>query len=936
MNNDESNQVYQIKRKKQQEYFIGILDIYGFENFSEGGTNGFEQLCINYANEVLHAFFLKQIMYNEHKTYYEENLRIDRVYYNDNSTVISLIGNTKDVSMYTILEDLALFNCSNKNNEENKKNLFYEKINKNIINTGKYKNIIRNGNNYANNSFIISHYAGDVLYDSQDFFDKNVDILTNDIEQFLSSCNSFISINLLKKKKYEPMQNNELMMMSQKKEETQKLLEVSTSNDIKQNRKRKMSVKEIISSHGLDVKLGTGGTAHATVNTNYGSYTKCNMYKNKVKSIFSFFKKQLEILTNKLECTNSKFIRCIKPNEKKKPRYFDKNLVLNQLIMSGMIDILNLMKNGYPCRVLYDDIWGSYNNIIPMEMKNCLTPKVFCEIVLNFLQISHNEYKFGITKIFFRFGVLSLINELLNKNNDNKNKFVECVYKYWLYRKKKKILNFVLFGCRFKLLFKKQRAKMLMEQGIYLYNNYYLYNIQKKHIKKILFYYFHVYKQRTYFINLRKSTLIIQTYYRTYVCRKHFLHIKRKIMLIQDYYLFHKYYKKRVYAANIIRKNWIMYITKSDYKYVANSVVKIQKAFKNYMKKKYIDYCLEKVQVKKQKIEPTSNKTMNVKQELEIDDKKKKLKTYKKHPREEEDANRIGSFICIDKRIQTRQSFAFGDDHDNAANNIFNIKRRKTWHLKQSILNNRYKRINRFMYNHDNTTKDDNDKTNSSTFNKNNPNKEIRRNSYMEDKPFISVGNIINSNDKSKNNMTDNFICNSNMLTKTYTQKNFKFRNLSVCSGGRSIDTKNKNCKNNSVIYSNTKQKQMERRTYNHTNTKTDFMSSYKTEKSNVYNFLKNTIYDRYIEKYKQNHLDKQKEKKKKSIYIKSNYNNISNIYSVHKPTKETKLEEKYNFDVTDAIIIPEDFQVYESNIPEPNIMLAHHVSNILFQHIIS
>ena len=72
----------------------------------------------------------------------------------------------------------------------------------------------------------------------------------------------------------------------------------------------------------------------------------------KMVTLASQFKKSLDLLMAALGQCNPFFVRCVKPNEFKKPKIFDRELCCRQLRYSGMLETIRIRRAGYPIRFI--------------------------------------------------------------------------------------------------------------------------------------------------------------------------------------------------------------------------------------------------------------------------------------------------------------------------------------------------------------------------------------------------------------------------------------------------------------------------------------------------------------------------------------------------------------------------------------------------------
>ncbi|XP_062331513.1 myosin heavy chain, fast skeletal muscle-like [Osmerus eperlanus] len=164
------NQMLDTKQPRQ--FFIGVLDIAGFEIFD---YNSLEQLCINFTNEKLQQFFNHHMFVLEQEEYKKEGIEWEFIDFGmDLAACIELIE--KPMGIFSILEEECMFPKASDTTFKNK--LYDQHLGKTDC-FQKPKPV----KGKAEAHFSLVHYAGTVDYTITGWLDKNKDPLNESVVQ---------------------------------------------------------------------------------------------------------------------------------------------------------------------------------------------------------------------------------------------------------------------------------------------------------------------------------------------------------------------------------------------------------------------------------------------------------------------------------------------------------------------------------------------------------------------------------------------------------------------------------------------------------------------------------------------------------------------------------------------------------------------------------
>ncbi|KAL8291895.1 hypothetical protein RQP46_002153 [Phenoliferia psychrophenolica] len=325
--------------------FIGVLDIAGFEIFD---VNGFEQLLINLTNEKLQQFFNHRMFVLEQEEYAREQIDWEfRSFGLELQPTIDLIESSNPMGILSCLDDACIMPKATDQS-------FTEKLHQLASSTPSSTQYTKYRASRIERGFTVSHYAGAVEYRTDGWLDKNRDPLSDTLASLLAHSSE-------------------------------------------------APVAAMFAEYADLAAVNSATTVDAP---------RPRVRRGAFRTVGQRHKDQLAFLMTQLRETQPHFVRCIVPNGEKRAGRIDTPLVLHQLACNGVLEGIRIARLGFPNRLAFAEFRRRFEILAPVasaRKHEFVDGKDASRRILDRLELDPRTYQLGLTKVFFKAGILAEI-----------------------------------------------------------------------------------------------------------------------------------------------------------------------------------------------------------------------------------------------------------------------------------------------------------------------------------------------------------------------------------------------------------------------------------------------------------------------------------------------------------------------------------------------
>jgi myosin heavy subunit len=383
--------------------FLGVLDIFGFENFD---SNSFEQLCINYANEKLHKFFNQHMFAMEQELYKREGIEFCDINFTDNTPCLELLERPPNCILRLLSEECRMPKGSDATFIQKLHNEFT------LVNPNPYYLKGNDRRNWAS-EFSVRHFAGIVTYNVNGFLKKNKDAQQRQLIDIIETSTNPLLHNIVTNESNSREKIPFSFNSSSRQDSNQRCTDFAApSNSTANSSKLRIQNQQSFCATTSSECPGIGIRRESSFN--FDSLKQAPNVNGSTKSkptVADSFRHQLSSLVELLSNVNPWYVRCIKPNLEKSATDYDDRQVLMQLRYLGMSDLIRIRREGFPIHFTKHQFVCRYRCLMMKHQRLTSSSPIklddssldtYCRRMMAYFCLDQSEWRIGKTMVLLR------------------------------------------------------------------------------------------------------------------------------------------------------------------------------------------------------------------------------------------------------------------------------------------------------------------------------------------------------------------------------------------------------------------------------------------------------------------------------------------------------------------------------------------------------